>query len=91
MFNSAVHEQTLSQVAKCSYIKGVLKGSLTAATSGIPVTTKNCELAIKLLKEKFGKKEAIIGSLYAKLQNLPKACNKFSQIKHNHEVIEKIL
>ena len=44
------------------------------------MTTENYEVAIKLLKEKFGKKEAIIGSLYAKLQNLPKACNKFSEI-----------
>ena len=68
-----------------------MKGSAAAAISGIPVTTKNYELAITLLQEKFGKKEAIIESLYAKLQNLPKIGNKFSEIKHNHEVTEKLL
>ena len=59
MFNSAVHEQTVSPVAKASYLKGVLKGSAVAAISGIPVTTENYELAIKLLKEKFGKKRLL--------------------------------
>ena len=91
MFNS--HEQALSQVSKLSYLKNVLKGSAAAAILGIPVTTENYELAITLLKEKFGKKETIVRveSLYAKVQNLPKASNKFSEIKHNHEVTEKIL
>ena len=55
MFNSAVHEQTSSQVAKFSYLKGVLKGSAAGAISEIPLTTENYELAIKLLKEIFGK------------------------------------
>ena len=44
-----------------------------------------------MLKERFGEKEPIIGSLYAKLQNIPKASNKFSEIRYNHEVIEKLL
>ena len=38
-----------------------------------------------------GKRNPITGSLYAKLQNIPRAGNKFSEIKYNHEVIEKIL
>ena len=88
MFNSSVHEQNLPKVSKFSYLNSVLKNS---AISGIPVTTENYDTVITLLKEKFGKKEAIIESLYAKLQNLPKANNKFSEIKHTHEVIEKLL
>ena len=91
MFNSSVHEQNLPKVSKFSYLKGVLKGSAAAAISGISVTTENYDLAVAMLKERFGKKEPIIGSLYAKLQNIPKAGSKFSEIKYNHEVIEKIL
>ena len=68
-----------------------MKGSAAAAISGISVTTENYDLAIAMLKERFGKKEPIIGSLYAKLQNIPRASNKFSEIKYNHEVIEKTL
>ena len=68
-----------------------MKGSAAAAISGISVTTENYDLAIAMLKERFGKKEPIIGSLYAKLQNIPRVSNKFSEIKHNYEVIEKIL
>ena len=91
MFKSSVHEQNLPTVSKFSYLKGVLKGSAAAAISGISVTADNYELAIKLLQEKFGKKDAIIESLYAKLQNLPKANNMFSEMNYSHEVIEKIL
>ena len=36
-------------------------------------------------------KEAIIEALYAKLQHLPTASNKFSDIKYTYNVIEKLL
>jgi len=43
------------------------------------------------LKEKFGNKESIIEALYVNLQHLPTSSNRFSDIKHTYEVIERLL
>ena len=58
----------------------MLKGSALPAIAGIPLTSENYSLVIKLLQERFGRKEAIVESLYSKLQNLPKSGNKFAEV-----------
>ena len=63
-------------VLKFSYLKSVLKGSALSAIAGIPLTSENYSLVVKLLQERFGRKEAIVESLYFKLQ--PESCNKFA-------------
>ena len=47
------------------------------AIAGIPLTSENYSLVVKLLQERFGRKETIVES-YFKLQNLPKTGNKFA-------------
>ena len=92
IFNSTIHEQqTLSAVSKFNYLKSVLKGSALSTIVGIPLTNDNYALAVRLLQEKFGQKEAIVGVLYSKLQNLPKANSKFADIQRTSETIEKLL
>ena len=92
IFNSTIHEQqTLSAVSKFNYLKNVLKGSALSTIVGIPLTNDDYALAVRLLQEKFGQKEAIVGVLYSRLQNLPKASNKFVDIQRTSETIEKLL
>ena len=87
-----IHEQqTLSAVSKFNYLKSVLKGSALSTIVGIPLTNDNYALAVRLLQEKYGQKEAIVGVLYSKLQNLPKANSKFADIQRTSETIEKLL
>ena len=69
----------------------MLKGSALSTIVGIPLTNDNYALADRLLQEKFGQKEAIVGVLYSRLQNLPKASNKFVDIQCTSETIEKLL
>ena len=76
---------------KYSYLKGVLRGSAASAITGVSITNEGYDVAIQILQEKFGNKEAIVEALYAKLQRLPTASNKFSDIKYTHDVIEKLL
>ena len=91
-FNSAIHElQMLPAVSKFNYLKSVLKGSALSVIVGIPLTSENYTVAIKLLQEKFGQKEAIIEALHLKLQTLPKVNNKFVEIQRMSETIEKVL
>ena len=51
----------------------MLKGSALSAIAEIPLTSENYSLVVKLLQERFGQKEAIVESLYFKLQNLQMA------------------
>ena len=76
---------------KYSYLKGVLRGSAASVVTGVSVTNDGYDVSIQILHERFGNKEAIIEALYAKLQHLPTASNKFSDIKYTYDVIEKLL
>ena len=92
IYKANIHEQqTMPAVLKFSYLKSVLKGSALSAIAGIPLTSENYSLVVKLLKERFGRMEAIVESLYFKLQNLPKTGNKYSDIQRVSETIEKVL
>ena len=81
----------MAAVSKFSYLKSVLKGSALSAIAGIPLTSENYSLGVKLLQERFGRKEAIVESLYFRLQNLSKTGNKFADIQRVSETIERVL
>ena len=87
---SAVHEQYIPNVTKFSYLKGSLRSSAATAICEISVTNDNYPVAIHILQEKFGKKEAIIEALYSQLQHLPTCMNQFNEIKTTYEAIECI-
>ena len=92
IFDAAVHQQQgLPPVAKFSYLKSILKGTAAMAISGVSVNNDNYDVALRLLKERFGRPEKIIELLYSKLQAIPKCSNKFMDIKHTCDSIEKIL
>ena len=46
--------------------QSMLKGSALSAIAGIPLTSENYSLVVKLLQERFGRKETIVESLYFK-------------------------
>ena len=81
VFNSSVHEQEIPNVTKFSYLKSTLCGTAANAIHGISITNDNYKTAIDLLKERFGKSEVIIETLYSQLQHMPVATNRISDIK----------
>jgi len=70
---------------------GVLRGAAAAAISGIAITNDNYDLAVTILKERFGRPDVIIESLYIKLQSLPRSINKLTEIHKASEYLEEIL
>jgi len=62
-----------------------------SAVQGPLVTAENHTLTVNLLKEKFGRKDVIIESLYSKLQRLPKSGNKLKEIQYVSETTERLL
>ena len=91
IYESSVHRQDIPKVVKYSYLKGALRGSAASVIAGISITNEGYDVVIQILQERFGNKEVIIEALYAKLQRLPTASNKFSDIKYTYDVIERLL
>ena len=65
MFSTDVDQQNLYKISKFTYLKGILKGAAATAISGIAITSDNYDLAVTLLKERFGRPDAV------KLPSLP--------------------
>jgi len=54
---------------------------------GLPVTAQNYTVAVNL-RERLGRKDMIIESLYSRLQGLPRSGSKFKEIQYVFETIE---
>ena len=59
IYKATVHEQQTMPVSKFNYLheQSMLKGSALSAIAGIPLTSENYSLVVKLLQERFGRKE----------------------------------
>ncbi|GBN86589.1 hypothetical protein AVEN_95801-1 [Araneus ventricosus] len=69
---SAIHENdSLSEVSKFNYLKAHLGGSTLSTIEGFALTPENYEIAIKLLKERFGRSDVLINT---HLNNLLRIC-----------------
>ena len=90
IFDASVHRQNIPKVSKFSYPKGALRSVASVAISGISVAD-NYDTAVTLLKEKFGSKESIIETLYAKLHHLPTSSSKFNDVKYAYNNDERTL
>ena len=60
MYKTVVREQDIPNVTKFSYLKGALCKAAATSIYGISVTNDNHPVPIKILCDKFGKKESII-------------------------------
>ena len=69
-FESAIHSNdSLSNVDKFSYLRGLLLEPTRSAIAGFALTSVNYEAAVELLKKRFGKKTAIQRNLVNELLN----------------------
>ena len=88
-FQSTVHNNPgLSCIDKFNYLKSILDGNAARAIQGLPLTEGNYEVAVKILQERFGKKQQIISAHMEellKLQACPK--DKASQIRYVYDKI----
>ena len=59
-FESAIHRnESLDDVDKFSYLRGLLVGPARSAIAGFGLTSANYESAVELLNKRYGKKTAI--------------------------------
>ena len=70
-FKGTVHKnQSLDDVSKFNYLKGLLEGEAKACIFGLAATAENYKHAIELLHERFGDPQTVISSHMATLLNL---------------------
>ncbi|GFW20247.1 integrase catalytic domain-containing protein [Trichonephila clavipes] len=70
-FKSAVHENSsLNDVDKFSYLKSVVTSDAELAIRGLTLTSENYAKAIKILENRFGRKELIVDFHMNRLLNL---------------------
>ena len=86
-FESAIHSnKKLHHVDKFNS----LKETASEVISGLELTQENYNIAINLLKERYGKKQVMIKAHFAKLMNLPMATYK-TLLRTFYDTMEKHL
>ena len=72
LFLFSIHENdSISNVQKLTYLKGLLKGDAASCISGFKITDENYEACMSLLKERYNNKQLTVSSHMTNVLNLP--------------------
>ena len=85
------NNQALQPIDKFNYLRAELENEALKSIEGLELTNANYEVAINLLKERFGNEQLIIDSHYMQLMDMPAAINKVSSLRATYDNIEKHL
>ena len=89
-FESAVVRNTgISRIEKFTYLKSCETGTAQSAIAGLPLTADNYEVAINILKDRFGKPQLLIANYMDALLKLP-AVNSVHETKKIRELYDKV-
>ena len=91
-FESAIHKnKKLPKIEKFNYLKSKLSGDAQKAISGLPLSNDNYDIAIDILKTRFGRDQELVDLHYTQLINLQPATNKINSLRSLLNNIEKHL
>ena len=91
-FESVINSnKKLHDIDKFNYLKAQFKGTASEVISGLELTQENYNIAINLLKERYGNKQIMIKAHFAKLMNLSMATFKTTSLKKFYDTMEKYL
>ena len=82
-FNAVVHDSSLPEVTKFTYLQSVLRGEALDAIKGLATTAESYQVARDILVKRFGRKERIIFGHIQKLLTTPSA--KHSTLWNLHD------
>ena len=83
--------EILQSVDKFNYLRSQLLGSANYTIAQLDLKNDNYDIAIKLIKERYGKKQILIDTYYAQMMNLPIAMNKTLPRRAYFDVTEEQL
>ncbi|XP_053388626.1 uncharacterized protein LOC128551737 [Mercenaria mercenaria] len=89
-FQSAVHNnKMISNIEKFTYLKSKLFGEAGRAIAGLALSSENYNVAMDILKKRFGNSQEIIDLHYKRLINIPSATNKVSSLRYLIDNVDK--
>ena len=75
-FNSAIHSnEDVANIDKFNYLKSLIEGPAARAIQGLTLTNDNYETAVKMLEERFGKRQQIVSAHMDELLKIPSCTN----------------
>ena len=75
-FDSAIHSNTdIANIDKFNYLKSLIKGPAARAIQGLILTNDNYDTAVKILEERFGKRQQIVSAHMDELLKIPSCTN----------------
>ena len=81
-FDCAIHRnKSIANIEKFNYLRGKLVGEAKIAVSGLVLSNENYQIAIDILKERFGNNQEIIDVHYNQLINIPPVSSKISSLR----------
>ena len=91
-FESTIHNnKSLHNVDIFNYLKSQLQGTAAEVLSGLELTKDNYNVAIELLKERYGRKHIMADAHYAKMMNMPMATYRATSLRTFYDTTEKHL
>ncbi|XP_063532113.1 uncharacterized protein LOC134742857 [Cydia strobilella] len=97
VFRSNIDSRNLPEVDKLSYLKTSVAGDAKKAIDGLSTTNANYDIAVSILKERFGKTSHLIDAHYAALYKVKMAkgsaedCRKtFNEIEKHLKILESL-
>ncbi|CAC5423017.1 unnamed protein product [Mytilus coruscus] len=91
-FEAAVHKnQGLTEKEKLNYLKSKSFGTANSAIAGITLSHENYDVAISILKEKFGNVQSVVNKYFSDLLNLQSASNQTIHLRRLYDDLERHL
>ena len=91
-FESTIYKNNdLLNIEKLTYLPSQLRGQASKMLMGIELTNNNYNTAIALLKERYGKKQVMVDSRYAQINNMAMAFCKTTSIREFCDCTKKHL
>ena len=87
-FEASIGRGDLADVAKFSYLKGLLRGEALRSIQGLSLTQENYNSAWELLEKRFGRKNVIVSSLMKQMTSI-KQCGE-SDTKSLRTLLDKV-
>lgn len=90
-FRSNIHNKNIPDVDKLLYLKAAVKGEAKRVIDGLESTNKNYQIAIDILRERYGKEAHLIDAHYKALSKLTVANSNVISCRRTYDEIERHL
>ena len=88
-FSAAVHNNTrLQNIEKFTHLRSKLCGDALVCISGLQLSNENYQIAVDLLRKRFGDLQTVIDAHYSGLSHLPRSSFQVHQLRQTYDSME---